>query len=56
MPQSKGQECVVLSGLRRGKILEAKKVRKQDKIVTLSDGIGTWDEPFENVCMVEISV
>jgi tRNA-binding EMAP/Myf-like protein len=55
MPQAKGQECVVLNGLRCGKILEAKKVRKRDKIVTLTDGIGTWDEPFENVCVVEMS-
>jgi hypothetical protein len=54
MPQSKGQECIVLGGLCRGKILLATKVAAKKKIVTLSDGADKWDEPFDNVCVVEM--
>jgi hypothetical protein len=52
-PTSKGKQGVVLTGLHRGGIIQVIQYRKKDGIVKVSDNSSTWEEPQNNVCLIE---
>lgn len=57
-PVGKGREVVVLAGLHQGKIVDVVKVSKKERHVRVmlkyQANIPPWDEPLDNVCLVEL--
>jgi hypothetical protein len=53
-PKHKDKEGIILSGNAQGTLVVVKKYTRKTKLIQVSAGDLTWEEPEGNVCWVEV--